>query len=255
MAAIKDNGGRAIGCVTDVTDWKAVQNTAESVTKQLGPPTLLVNNAGSAAGLGRIDSVDPASWWQDLEVSLKGSFLCSRAVVAGMVARRKGRVINVASDVGIRPSPETSSYACSKAALLRLTDSLATETTEHGVTVFAISPGLLVRTVLTDQVLSTGPGQRWLSRMATPTWSKPEQAAQLVVRSRRARPTCFQAGICAFRTISTTWLAERRKSGKGTSTLCGSVDSRRGQARSSERRMEKKHGQDCLHHNLQSCSG
>jgi NAD(P)-dependent dehydrogenase (short-subunit alcohol dehydrogenase family) len=97
-----------------------------------------------------------------------------------MVARRKGRVINVASDVGIRPSPETSSYACSKAALLRLTDSLATETTEHGVMVFAISPGL-VRTVLTDQVLSTGPGQRWFSRMASPTWSKPEQAAQLVV--------------------------------------------------------------------------
>ena len=180
VAEIKANGGQAIGSTTDVTDWPAVERMVETTTKPLGPPTLLVNNAGSADGLGRIDSVDPSSWWRDIEVSLKGAFFCCRAVVPGMVARHSGRVINVSSDVGIRPSPDTSSYACSKAALLRLTDSLAAETTADGVCAFAISPGL-VRTALTEHVLSTGPGKRWFSRMKSPTWVEPEQAARLVV--------------------------------------------------------------------------
>ena len=180
VAEIKAKGGVAIGCVTNVTDWEAVQQMVETTLKSFGPPTLLVNNAGSADGLGRIDSVDPLLWWRDVEVSLKGSLLCCRAVVPGMVARRSGRVINVSSDVGIGPCPDGSSYACSKAALLRLTDSLAAETAGDGVSVFAISPGL-VHTALTEHVLSTGPGQRWYSRIKSPTWVEPEHAARLVV--------------------------------------------------------------------------
>lgn len=181
VAKIKEAGEVAIGCVTDVTDWGAVKRMVETTTKQLGPPTLLVNNAGSVDGLGRIDSVDPTLWWRDMEVSLKGSFLCCRAVVPDMAARGSGRVINVSSDVGIVPSPDTSSYACSKAALLRLTDSLAAETADNGVTVFAISPGL-VRTALTDQVLASDPGQRWYARRSSVVkWSEPEQAAKLSV--------------------------------------------------------------------------
>jgi NAD(P)-dependent dehydrogenase (short-subunit alcohol dehydrogenase family) len=177
---IKGKGGVAIGCATDVTEWEAVLRLVETTQRSLGPPTLLVNNAGSADGLGRVDSVDPEAWWHDIEVSLRGTFLCCRAVVPGMVARRSGRIINVSSDVGIRPSPDTSSYACSKAALLRLTDSLAAETTGEDVSVFGISPGL-VRTALTEHVLSTGPGQRWFGRMKSPTWVEPERAARLVV--------------------------------------------------------------------------
>jgi len=180
VADIKRNGGIAIGARTDVTDLGSVERMLETVEQHLGPPTLLVNNAGTADGLGRIDSVDPSSWWRDLEVSLKGSFLCCHVVVPGMVARKAGIVINVSSDVGMRPSPETSSYACAKAALVRLTDSLAAETSADGVVAFAISPGL-VRTVLTDQVLDSAPGQRWFSRMPSPRWSEPEEAARLVV--------------------------------------------------------------------------
>jgi NAD(P)-dependent dehydrogenase (short-subunit alcohol dehydrogenase family) len=180
VSEIKGTGGVAIGAATDVTDWAAVQHMVETTEERLGPPTLLVNNAGSADGLGRIDSVDPQSWWRDIEVSLKGSFLCCRQVVPGMVARHAGRVINISSDVGIHPSPDTSSYACSRAALLRLTDSLAAETTGNGVSVFAISPGL-VRTALTDHVLSTGPGQLWFSRIKSPNWVEPERGAQMVV--------------------------------------------------------------------------
>lgn len=180
VATIKAAGGIAIGSATDVTDLAAVERMLEVTSRHLGAPTLLVNNAGSADGLGRIDSVDPISWWRDIEVSLKGAFLCCRAVVPGMVARGAGRIVNVSSDVGIRPSPDISSYACSKAALLRLTDSLAAEIAEHGVRAFAISPGL-VRTAMTEQVLASAPGQRWFGRMASPTWVEPERAAQLVV--------------------------------------------------------------------------
>jgi len=181
VSEIKGTGAVAIGSVTDVTDWTAVERMVDTTTKHLGPPTLLVNNAGSVVGLGRIDTVDPLSWWRDVEVSLKGSLLCCRAVVPTMVGRRSGRIINVSSDVGIGPCPDGSSYACSKAALLRLTDSLAAEVAGEGVSVFAISPGL-VHTALTDQVLASEPGQRWFGRLAAPKWSEPEQAAQLVVQ-------------------------------------------------------------------------
>jgi 3-oxoacyl-[acyl-carrier protein] reductase len=142
VGEIKATSGIAVGSETDVTDWDAVQRMVETATKQLGPPTLLVNNAGSADGLGRIDKVDPSLWWRDMEVSLKGSFLCCRAVLPGMTSRRAGRVINVASGLGARPGPDISYYARSRAALLRLTDSLAAEVAEDGVTALQSVPDL-----------------------------------------------------------------------------------------------------------------
>ncbi len=180
VAEIKNKGGIAIGAAVDVTDWTAVESMVASTETHLGHPTLLVNNAGSVSGLGRIDSVDPSAWWHDVEVSLKGSFLCSRAVVPGMIERGAGRIINVSSEVGAVPSADASSYSCAKAALFRLTDCLAAETAAQGVKVFTISPWL-VRTALTEEVLASSPGQRWYGRIPAPKWVEPELAARLLV--------------------------------------------------------------------------
>lgn len=83
-----------------------------------------------------------ASRWQVLEVNLRGPLYCTRAVLSGMLARGRGRIVNVCSGVGLTAIPMLSAYVVSKTALYRLSENLAAETGGHGVMVFAIDPGL-----------------------------------------------------------------------------------------------------------------
>lgn len=148
---IQQQGGQVISFALDVTDQLAVEQMVSETARQFGPVDLLVNNAGIAGDEAPIWEVSAADWWQVLEVNLRGPFLYARAVLPGMVARQRGRIINIASNVGVRPSAVYSGYSVSKAALLRLTDCLAEMTKAHGVSVFAISPGL-VRTAMTQDM-------------------------------------------------------------------------------------------------------
>jgi NAD(P)-dependent dehydrogenase (short-subunit alcohol dehydrogenase family) len=150
VALIVKTGGQAIAVAVDVTDERAVEHMVQETHVQLGPVDLLVNNAGVGGTLVPIWEAAADEWWRVLEINLRGPFLCARAVLPGMVARRHGRIINIASNAGIRPTL-TSSYSVSKAALLRFTDCLAESTREHGIAVFAISPGL-VHTAMSDAV-------------------------------------------------------------------------------------------------------
>ncbi len=149
VASIKKDGGHAVAFAMDVTDQQAVERMVREAERALGPIDLLVNNAGILGAEGPIWEGTAEDWWRVLEVNLRGPFLCARAMLPGMIARRRGRIINVASNAGILPSPVFSAYSVSKAALLRLTDCLAEMTKAYGIGVFAISPGL-VRTAMTQ---------------------------------------------------------------------------------------------------------
>jgi NAD(P)-dependent dehydrogenase (short-subunit alcohol dehydrogenase family) len=180
-SAIERAGGRALAVRADVTDADSVSRLVEEVGHRLGEPTLLVNNAGVWLQVGPLAEADPETWWRDVEVSLKGAFLCSRAVLPGMLARGAGRIVNVSSYAAIKPRPYSSAYGCAKAALLRLTDSLAAETADQGVTTFAISPGF-VRTALVADAASSEAGRTWLPELAKRTDAlEPEFAGRLVV--------------------------------------------------------------------------
>jgi NAD(P)-dependent dehydrogenase (short-subunit alcohol dehydrogenase family) len=136
-------GGIAVQAdVADEADVDRLFATVES-------PTLLVNNAGAWRSVGPVEDADPDLWWGDVEVSLRGTFLCTRAFL-----RRAGdgRVVNVASRAGTVPRPNASGYAAGKAAVLSFTQSVAAE----GAKVFAISPGF-VRTALIDGVAPSLP--------------------------------------------------------------------------------------------------
>lgn len=181
--AIAESGGRALAVRADVTRPEEVGAAFARVEKELGPPSLLVNNAATLSAIGPTWEVDPEAWWRDVEVGVRGAFLCSRAVLPGMVRRGEGRIVNVTSLYGSRPSPYTTSYACAKAALFRLTEGLAEEARAHGVKVFAISPGW-VRTEMTKALIESEAGRRWLPGLqAIPEdeWVGPERAAELVV--------------------------------------------------------------------------
>lgn len=155
----------------------------EASERQPGPVDLLLNNAGIGGPIGPLWEVDPDEWWRGIEVHLRGTFLCTRAVLAGMILRRRGRIINVVGGGAGGPYPHLSSYGCAKAAMVRLTDTLAAETREHNISVFAIRPGW-VRTAMSDEVLQSEAGQRWVPQARTMFEQgrdfPPERAAQLV---------------------------------------------------------------------------
>ena len=143
VALIEGAGGRGIAVTADVTDQQAVEKMANEVEQQLGRVNLLINNAGRWLLLGETCVADAGEWWREVEVNLRGPYLCTRAMLPGMISRRRGRIINLASGAGIAGWPYFSAYIAGKTALIRLSESLAVETEEHNISVFAINPGMV----------------------------------------------------------------------------------------------------------------
>ncbi|MFI5047852.1 MAG: SDR family NAD(P)-dependent oxidoreductase [Acidimicrobiia bacterium] len=166
-AAIRAQGGRAVATQLDVTDLESVRRFVAAALDNFGQIDVLVNNAGSNNGaddgaVGPLWEINPEAWWTDVEVNLRGTFLCSHAALPNMVERGTGHIVNITSMVAGMPWPYDSAYACSKAGQVRLTDSLAAEVRDHGISVFALSPGR-VRTELVDGAVRTEAGQKWLA--------------------------------------------------------------------------------------------
>jgi NAD(P)-dependent dehydrogenase (short-subunit alcohol dehydrogenase family) len=140
VEAIVRTGGQALAIPGDVTDQQVVEQTVARTEAELGPIDLLINNAGVLSG-GVVGTLDPDEWWRDLAINLRGPFLFANLVVPRMIARRRGRIINVASAAGLQAVATGATYSVSKAALIRLSEIIALETTKHGLATFTIHPG------------------------------------------------------------------------------------------------------------------
>ena len=157
---LRDAKGQAMAFQADVTDQEAAERMVADVEKQLGPIDLLVNNAGNGGELGAMWEVDPDEWWRCMNVNLRGPFLCSRAVIPSMITRRRGRIVTTASHTGLGVWPGSGAYATSKTAIIRLCETLAAETREHGLSVFAIHPGG-VKTAMTASQFKSEAARKW----------------------------------------------------------------------------------------------
>lgn len=160
-ALIQQAGGHAQLFVADVSVPESVRGAMQAVERALGPVDLLVNNAAAIKPFGPFWENDLDEWWRTMEVNIRGPLLCSHCVLPGMIARRRGRIINIASGAGTMATPYYTSYGASKTALVRFTECVALETKAYGVALFAISPGT-VRTSMSEYSLNSQEGQKWL---------------------------------------------------------------------------------------------
>ena len=183
VSTISAAGGRAISVVADVNDAAAVEQMVRRTEAELGLVDLLVNNAATAGAIGPVWECDPEEWWRGVETNLRGPLLCCRAVLPGMIARNRGRIINLSSATALTPTPYMSAYVCAKAGLLRLTDCLASEleAAQAAVSVFAVSPGP-VRTRMQEEALESPAGRKWIAPFfAGITFGTPDRIAMLAV--------------------------------------------------------------------------
>ena len=178
---IRSSGGRAAAFGADVSMQTAVQRMVHDVEQRLGPIDILVNNAGMAAVRG-LDDITEEDFDRSVAVNLKSAFLCTKAVLPGMRARRWGRVINISS-IGARIGAGSVSvaYAAAKAGLEGLTRGYALRLAPEGVTVNAIAPGL-VDTEMGKPLLKAGVAERIPVRRAG-TGDEIAQAVLLLVRN------------------------------------------------------------------------
>jgi 3-oxoacyl-[acyl-carrier protein] reductase len=146
------SGGRAMAIAADVADGGAVNALIERATAQLGPVTILVNNAG-IAHKGTLEDYEPEHFEAMRRVNVDGIVHATRAVMGGMAERRYGRIVNIASIAGIGTAlPGNAFYAATKAAAVILTRRFAMELGPKGITVNAVAPGF-VRTDMTRRDL------------------------------------------------------------------------------------------------------
>ena len=140
--AVTAAGGRAVGVGADVSDRAAVEAAVARVADELGPPTVLVNNAGVTRDNLLFKMTDD-DWDTVMAVHLRGAFLCSRAVQKHMVDAKWGRIVSLSS-TSAQGNRGQANYATAKAGLQGLTKTLAIELGPFGVTANAVAPGFIV---------------------------------------------------------------------------------------------------------------
>ena len=140
---IEAQGGRAIALQADVSQPDQVERMAEQCRSALGPADILVNNARQLARGKPFTELQWSDYQGQIDVMLRGTFNCCRAVLPSMMERRWGRIVNVLSTVLVDHRPRTSAYGTVKSALLYFSQNLAVEMGPCGITVNMVSPGLI----------------------------------------------------------------------------------------------------------------
>ena len=156
--AAAKHGVRAEAFRADMREARDIEALVEGAIRAFGRIDVLVNNAGIAGAEKPVLDLERREWEDALAVNLLGPALLARAVARGMVERRQGRIINVASIAGLAPVSRLGPYCVSKAALIQLTRVMALELARHNVQVNALCPGYF-RTPMNEAFFATPKGQ------------------------------------------------------------------------------------------------
>ncbi len=193
--------GTACAVAADVRDLESLHQAVSEVEERFGPLTHAVNSAGSATGQTFLCEQDEDAWIRTVDTNLNGAFRFCRAVVPGMMRRRRGSIVLVSSASGKRGAPATSAYAASKWGVNGLVRSVAVETGPYGVRVNAVCPGLTDTDMLRDEEMLGGSFVASMRRYGgTPelTWEKYWRSAVRRTNLRRLVEPDEVAELTAF---------------------------------------------------------
>jgi 3-oxoacyl-[acyl-carrier protein] reductase len=174
---IVDAGGSAWSTRVDVASQSDVQNFFNKIVEECGRVDVLVNNAGIAIDRLLVRMKEP-DWDRVLAINLKGAFNCMQAVAKIMMKQRAGRIINMASVVGVMGNAGQANYTASKAGLIGLTKTVARELAPRGITVNAVAPGF-IDTPMTE-MLSDKVKQAMLAQIPLGRIGQPEDVAEVI---------------------------------------------------------------------------
>ena len=173
-------GRRGLAVPADVTDAPAVEAAVARTHDALGPVDILVNNSGVAL-VKPVAEMTPAEWHGVIATNLTGAFNCCHAVAPAMIARGRGKVINVASVLAARGLPGYGAYAASKGGLVALTRVLALEWARHQIQVNAVAPGWFVTSMNEHAFADPAIRDRLLRDVPARRTGRPEELGALVV--------------------------------------------------------------------------
>lgn len=150
---IEDGGGRAMAYAADVSDSGEVEDLFASINDDLGPVSILVNNAGITRD-NLLLRMSESDFDEVIATNLRSAYLCTRLALRSMVRARWGRVVSVASVAGITGNAGQSNYAASKAGMIGFSKAVAKEVGSRGITVNVVAPGF-ISTELTEDLSET----------------------------------------------------------------------------------------------------
>jgi 3-oxoacyl-[acyl-carrier protein] reductase len=162
VAEIESTGGRALALGGDMIERERIDAHFSALEEHFGPVLVLVNNAGVRAD-GLAPQIQDGDWDLVLDTNLTAAFRATRRAIPTMLRARQGRIVNIASVVGLRANPGQANYAASKAGLIAMTKTVAAEVARRGVTVNALAPGLIETDMtadLNDELLAAIPARR-----------------------------------------------------------------------------------------------
>jgi NADP-dependent 3-hydroxy acid dehydrogenase YdfG len=182
----------------DITDRVTLLAAVAEAEAQFGPADLLINNAGVML-LGEMTKQDPAQWDRMLDVNVKGLLNGVHAVVAGMVERKHGTIINISSVAGRKTFPNHVAYVGTKFAVHGLSENLREELSPHNVRVITIAPGAVETELLshtTDDAIKTG-YQAWKQDMGGTVLSAEDVATAIKYAYQQPQNVCIREIVLA----------------------------------------------------------
>ncbi len=171
----------------DVSDEASISKAIEKLKENLGDIDILINNAG-IANFGGFTEMPSSEWENMIKINLFGTYYTTKATLPGMIARKTGDIVNIASTAGLRGTPNASAYCASKFAVMGLTESLMQEVRKHNIRVTALTPSTVNTDMAKNLNLTDGNPDKVM---------QPEDFAELIVSQLKLNRRVFvkEAGL------------------------------------------------------------